>query len=336
MAGKITSDVFLCNAAFLSGYCVAITGALNGGCVDFGADLYNQISSLGLALWMRDIRQRQAHTTPPAPVSSYTPAWSEAVTFPEAQDFGVSWIDRDGNLNAPFNDIISSYRPPPLVFPDNSGVQDTRFTPDNLGVILMGRVKTHDPRENIGPQMYCSWNSGFFHIPEAPHLGVISVLNNLCCLAKDLICFLELLELSTTNVDRRLNLCILPLNRNSVPRLLIGELLYSHLIAIAWQTTHGSGCGVDIDKVDVRAPTRQRPARHGRVTSVPSVTAGFDGCWRTICVRHLKHPELSHPPDIRSDKCLRTVEVTKTPNLIADQISASPANATRMLAARRN
>ncbi|KAJ6552207.1 N-terminal C2 in EEIG1 and EHBP1 proteins-domain-containing protein [Mycena vulgaris] len=38
------------------------------------------------------------------------PAWSGSIAYPGIQDFSRSWIDADGKVNAPFNDIISSYR----------------------------------------------------------------------------------------------------------------------------------------------------------------------------------------------------------------------------------
>ncbi|KAJ7931876.1 hypothetical protein B0H13DRAFT_1857528 [Mycena leptocephala] len=90
----------LCNAAFFSGYCVAVTGAFNG-CVDLGTDLDNQVSSFGpdqgQRSWMREIRRRH-------------PCVVGGRRVPGVQDFSVSLIDQDGNLNAPFNDIISPYR----------------------------------------------------------------------------------------------------------------------------------------------------------------------------------------------------------------------------------
>ncbi|KAJ7907668.1 hypothetical protein B0H13DRAFT_2273611 [Mycena leptocephala] len=122
MAGNITSgDVekralgtaFLCNAAFFSGYCVAITGAFNGGCVDLGADLDNQVSSFGPGernVYYQGQRCQLFNAHGCATSGAGTPAWSGAVAYPGIQDFSVSWIDQDGNLNAPFNDIISSYR----------------------------------------------------------------------------------------------------------------------------------------------------------------------------------------------------------------------------------
>ncbi|KAJ6603569.1 magnesium transporter NIPA-domain-containing protein [Mycena vulgaris] len=111
MAGNETSvatekrnlgTVFLCNAAFFSGYCVAITGGLNGGCIDLAADLDNQVSSFG-----------------PDPGQSCEPFNSHGcgtpgtgagfIRFPGVQDFSQSWTDSNGNVHAPFNDVISSY-----------------------------------------------------------------------------------------------------------------------------------------------------------------------------------------------------------------------------------
>ncbi|KAJ7164343.1 hypothetical protein C8R46DRAFT_1099323 [Mycena filopes] len=98
---------YMCTAAFFSGYCVAITGETNGGCIDLAADLNNQISSFG-----PDVGQRcqlfNAHNC--ATSGEGTPAWSGFISSPGIQDFSVPWVDADGVQNAPFNDIISSYR----------------------------------------------------------------------------------------------------------------------------------------------------------------------------------------------------------------------------------
>ncbi|KAJ7116212.1 hypothetical protein C8R43DRAFT_960884 [Mycena crocata] len=107
----VDAEVFLCNAAFFSGYCVAITGETNGGCIDLAADLDNQVSSFG-----RDQGQRcrlfNHHGC--SFTGNETPVWSGFITSPGIQDFSVSWFDADGNLNTPFNDIISSYRSAPF------------------------------------------------------------------------------------------------------------------------------------------------------------------------------------------------------------------------------
>ncbi|KAJ6568541.1 hypothetical protein B0H19DRAFT_1133489 [Mycena capillaripes] len=98
---------YMCNAAFFSGYCVAITGEFNGGCVDLAVDLDNQISSFGPDRGQR-CQLFNAHSC--ATSGAGTPAWSGFISYPGIQDFSVSWIDADGRVNAPFNDIISSYR----------------------------------------------------------------------------------------------------------------------------------------------------------------------------------------------------------------------------------
>ncbi|KAJ7260741.1 hypothetical protein C8J57DRAFT_1514674 [Mycena rebaudengoi] len=116
MSGNTTSvdvekralgTVFLCDAAFFSGYCVAITGEFDGGCVDLAADLDNQVSSFGPDQGQR-CQLFNAHGC--ATSGAGTPAWSGPIAFPGVQDLSVSWVDNDGKVNAPFNDIISSYR----------------------------------------------------------------------------------------------------------------------------------------------------------------------------------------------------------------------------------
>ncbi|KAJ6541195.1 hypothetical protein DFH09DRAFT_1174736 [Mycena vulgaris] len=104
---RAQGTVFLCNAAFFSGYCVAITGEFDGGCIDLAADLDNQVSSFGPDQGQR-CQLFNAHGC--ATSGAGTPAWSGPIAFPGIQDFSVSWVDADGKVNAPFNDIISSYR----------------------------------------------------------------------------------------------------------------------------------------------------------------------------------------------------------------------------------
>ncbi|KAJ7157675.1 hypothetical protein C8R43DRAFT_1234565 [Mycena crocata] len=99
---RTLGTVFMCNAAFFSGYCVGITGAFNGGC-NLGVDLDNQSFGPGQRCQLFN-----AHDC--ATSGAGTPAWSGPIAFPGIQDFSVSWVDANGNVNAPFNDIISSYR----------------------------------------------------------------------------------------------------------------------------------------------------------------------------------------------------------------------------------
>ncbi|KAJ7923606.1 hypothetical protein B0H13DRAFT_1979686 [Mycena leptocephala] len=104
---RALGTVYLCNAIFYSGYCVTIPGAFNGECVNLAADLDDQVSSFG-----PDPGQRcqlfNAHNC--ATSGAGIPAWSGPIAYPGIADLTVSWIDADGKVNAPFNDIISSYR----------------------------------------------------------------------------------------------------------------------------------------------------------------------------------------------------------------------------------
>ncbi|KAJ7340721.1 hypothetical protein DFH08DRAFT_963579 [Mycena albidolilacea] len=102
---RTLGNVFLCTAAFFSGFCVTFTGEFNGGCVDLAVDLDNQVSSFGPG---QGQRCQLAHGC--ANSDEGIPAFSGFIAFPGIQNFSVSWIDADGRVNAPFNDIISSYR----------------------------------------------------------------------------------------------------------------------------------------------------------------------------------------------------------------------------------
>ncbi|KAJ6599523.1 hypothetical protein B0H10DRAFT_721541 [Mycena sp. CBHHK59/15] len=104
---RALGTVFLCNAAFFSGYCVAITGEFNGGCIDLGVDLDNQVSSFGPDQGQR-CQLFNAHGC--ATSGAGIPAWSGPIAFPGVQDLSQGFIDANGNQNAPFNNIISSYR----------------------------------------------------------------------------------------------------------------------------------------------------------------------------------------------------------------------------------
>jgi hypothetical protein len=121
---------------------VAITGGFNGGCIDLAADLNNQVSSFGPGEYLAPSpTSRRSHPMFPdpgqicqlfkyvcsaraifamayyPPYSAHNcatsgegvPAWSGPIAFPGIKDFSVSWVDTTGFVNAPFNDIISSY-----------------------------------------------------------------------------------------------------------------------------------------------------------------------------------------------------------------------------------
>ncbi|KAJ7438157.1 hypothetical protein FB451DRAFT_1449725 [Mycena latifolia] len=121
---RALGTAYMCTAAFFSGYCVAISGEFNGGCIDLAVDLDNQISSFGPDQGQR-CQLFNAHGC--ATSGEGTPAWSGPIAYPGIQDFSVSWWDANGNLNAPFNDIISSYRCVQLVkgaASDGRGVMD--------------------------------------------------------------------------------------------------------------------------------------------------------------------------------------------------------------------
>ncbi|KAJ7451449.1 hypothetical protein B0H11DRAFT_1915958 [Mycena galericulata] len=120
--------VYLCDAAFFSGYCIAIQGEFDGGCIDLGVDLDNQISSFGPDQGQQ-CQLFNAHSCVTSGV--VTPGvgipagpWSGPVAYLGIQDLSQSWIDADGSLNAPFTDIISSYRSvfhfPPSVMESSS------------------------------------------------------------------------------------------------------------------------------------------------------------------------------------------------------------------------
>ncbi|KAJ7702033.1 hypothetical protein B0H14DRAFT_3883871 [Mycena olivaceomarginata] len=47
LAKRTQGNVFLCNDPNFTGYCVLITGATSGGCVELGPDLDKQVSSIG-------------------------------------------------------------------------------------------------------------------------------------------------------------------------------------------------------------------------------------------------------------------------------------------------
>ncbi|KAJ7616269.1 hypothetical protein DFH06DRAFT_1483794 [Mycena polygramma] len=103
---RTQGNVYLCTAAFFSGYCVEITGGFSGGCIDLAVDLDNQVSSFG-----PDQGQLcelfNAHNCQND--GAGTPAWTGPIGYPGVQDLSKSFIDNNGNVNAPFNDIISSY-----------------------------------------------------------------------------------------------------------------------------------------------------------------------------------------------------------------------------------
>ncbi|KAJ7914070.1 hypothetical protein B0H13DRAFT_2325661 [Mycena leptocephala] len=120
--------VYLCTAAFFSGYCVAITGGFNGGCIDLAADLNNQVSSFGPGEYLAPSpTSRRSHPMFPDPerfsqwliihrtVLTIAQLPAKAFLFglgpsrSRASRISACWVDTTGFVNAPFNDIISSY-----------------------------------------------------------------------------------------------------------------------------------------------------------------------------------------------------------------------------------
>ncbi|KAJ7450833.1 hypothetical protein FB451DRAFT_1410152 [Mycena latifolia] len=104
---RALGTAYLCTAAYFSGYCVAITGEYNGGCIDLADDLNNQVSSFGPDQGQR-CQLFNAHNC--AISGEGIPHWSGIIEYPGIQDFSQYWTDADGTVNAPFNDIISSYK----------------------------------------------------------------------------------------------------------------------------------------------------------------------------------------------------------------------------------
>ncbi|KAJ6590237.1 hypothetical protein B0H10DRAFT_2233724 [Mycena sp. CBHHK59/15] len=139
--GTVTlGTVFLCTAAYFSGYCVRITGEFIGGCIDLGVDLDNQVSSFGpgafypfpilpccrsanqldadpgqtcvLYKHVFHCRQKNAAEDDGEPSAhgcatsgEGTPAWTGPVAYPGVPDLSQSFVGSNGAVNAPFNDI---------------------------------------------------------------------------------------------------------------------------------------------------------------------------------------------------------------------------------------
>ncbi|KAJ7256940.1 hypothetical protein C8J57DRAFT_1233631 [Mycena rebaudengoi] len=85
---------------------VLITAA-NNFCVDLRPDLDNLVSSFGPDPGAR-CQLFNAHGC--ALNGEGIPQFSGPIAFPGVNDFSISWLDANGAVNAPFNDIISSYR----------------------------------------------------------------------------------------------------------------------------------------------------------------------------------------------------------------------------------
>ncbi|KAJ6572863.1 hypothetical protein DFH09DRAFT_1312643 [Mycena vulgaris] len=101
---RALGTVFLCNAAFFSGYCVGITGGFDGGCIDLGVDLDNQVSSFG-----PDAGQHCQLYDSHGCVDTGAGSFTLPISFPGVQDLSQSF-STDFGVSPPFNDRASSYK----------------------------------------------------------------------------------------------------------------------------------------------------------------------------------------------------------------------------------
>ncbi|KAJ6599792.1 hypothetical protein DFH09DRAFT_1503973 [Mycena vulgaris] len=97
-------DVYLCTAAFWSGYCVLITGAFSGGCVNLASDLDNLVSSFGPDAG-QDCYMYDAHDCNILLGSSIGP-----IRSPGGADMSQTINTGSEGGARPFNDVLSSYR----------------------------------------------------------------------------------------------------------------------------------------------------------------------------------------------------------------------------------